>query len=70
MFGMRTSPSALRGTGGGAPSILSSRLALVMLMQHRTGVSDEQAMEAVAWDLRWKVVLGLPVDLRGGIRRR
>ncbi len=29
------------------------------------GVSDEQAMECVAWDLRWKVALGLPVDHQG-----
>ena len=36
-----------------------------MLLQHRTGVSDEQAMEAVAWDLRWKVALGLAVDHQG-----
>ena len=46
----------------GRPSIPPSQLAKVMLLQHRTGVSDEQAMEAVAWDLRWKVALGLPVD--------
>jgi Transposase DDE domain/Transposase domain (DUF772) len=32
------------------------------LLQHRTGASDEAAMEAVAWDLRWKIALGLPVD--------
>jgi Transposase DDE domain/Transposase domain (DUF772) len=35
------------------------------LLQHRTGASDEAAMEAVAWDLRWKVALGLPVDHQG-----
>ena len=46
----------------GRPSIPPSRLARVMLLQHRTGLSDEQAMEAVAWDLRWKVALDLPVD--------
>src|SRR5215217_3436113 len=49
----------------GRPSIPPSQLARVMLLQHRTGVSDEQAMEAVAWDLRWKVALGLPVDHGG-----
>jgi hypothetical protein len=37
----------------------------VLLLQHRTGASDEQAMEAVRWDLRWKVALGLPVDHQG-----
>jgi Transposase DDE domain/Transposase domain (DUF772) len=46
----------------GRPSIPPSLLARVLLLQHRTGASDEAAMEAVAWDLRWKVALGLPVD--------
>jgi hypothetical protein len=40
-------------------------LAKVMLLQHRTGLSDEAAMEAAAWDLRWKVALGLSVDHQG-----
>jgi hypothetical protein len=49
----------------GRPSIPPSLLARVMLLQHRTGASDEQAMECVAWDLRWKVALGLAVDHQG-----
>src|SRR3954465_4402240 len=49
----------------GRPSIAPSPLARVLLLQHRTGASDEQAMEAVRWDLRWKVALGLPVDHQG-----
>lgn len=49
----------------GRPSIPPSLLAKVLLLQYRCGVSDEQAMEAVAWDLRWKVALDLPVDHRG-----
>ena len=49
----------------GRPSIPPSQLAKVMLLQHRTGASDEQAMECVAWDLRWKVALGLAVDHQG-----
>lgn len=49
----------------GRPSIRPSLLAKVMLLQHRTGLSDEAAMEAVAWDLRWKVALGLAVDHQG-----
>lgn len=49
----------------GRPSIPPSQLAKVMLLQHRTGVSDEQAMECVAWDLRWKVALGVAVDHEG-----
>jgi hypothetical protein len=49
----------------GRPSIPPSQLAKVLLLQHRTGVSDEQAMEAIAWDLRWKIALGLSVDHQG-----
>jgi hypothetical protein len=49
----------------GRPSIPPSQLAKVMLLQHRTGVSDELAMECVVWDLRWKIALGLPVDHEG-----
>lgn len=49
----------------GRPSIPPSLLAKVMLMQHRTGVSDEQAMECVRWDLRWKIALGLAIDHPG-----
>jgi transposase len=49
----------------GRPSIPPSRLARVLLLQYRCGLSDEQAMESVAWDLRWRVALGLPVDHKG-----
>jgi transposase len=49
----------------GRPSIPPSQLAKVLLLQYRTGASDEQAMECVAWDLRWKVALGLAVDHAG-----
>jgi transposase len=48
--------------GTGRPSIPPSQLAKVLLLQYRTGSSDEQAMECVRWDLRWKIALGLPVD--------
>ena len=49
----------------GRPSIPPSLLAKVLLLQYRTGASDEQAMECVAWDLRWKIALGLAVDHAG-----
>ena len=49
----------------GRPSIPPSLLAKVLLLQYRCGLSDEQAVESVAWDLRWKVALGLAVDHRG-----
>jgi transposase len=51
--------------GMGRPSIAPSLLAKVMLLQHRSGLSDEAAMQAVAWDLRWKIALGLAVDHEG-----
>jgi transposase len=49
----------------GRPSIPPSQLAKVLLLQYRTGASDEAAMECVAWDLRWKIALGLAVDHEG-----
>jgi hypothetical protein len=45
------------------PSIPPSQPARVL--QYRTRASDEQAMECVARDLRWKIALGLPVDHQG-----
>jgi Transposase domain (DUF772) len=40
-------------------------LAKVLLLAYRDGLSDERAMEAVRFDLRWKVALDLPVDHPG-----
>jgi hypothetical protein len=57
--------AACYSPGVGRPSIPPSLLAKVLLLQYRTGSSDEQAMESVAWDLRWKVALGLSVDHQG-----
>lgn len=49
----------------GRPSIPPSLLAKVLLLEYRCGLSDEAAMESLAWDLRWKAALGLAVDHRG-----
>ena len=57
--------AACYSAGMGRPSIAPSLLAKVLLLQHRTGLSDEGAMQAVAWDLRWKIALGLAVDHEG-----
>ncbi|MGZ6725759.1 MAG: IS1182 family transposase [Solirubrobacteraceae bacterium] len=57
--------AACYSAGMGRPSIPPSQLAMVLLLQYRTGASDEQAMECVAWDLRWKIALGLSVDHQG-----
>jgi hypothetical protein len=37
----------------------------VLLLAYRDGLSDERAMEAVRFDLRWKVALALPLDHPG-----
>jgi transposase len=49
----------------GRPSIPPSLLAKLLLLEYRSGLSDRQAMEAVRFDLRWKVALGLPLDHEG-----
>src|SRR2546425_7130053 len=49
----------------GRHSIPPSTLAKILLLAYRCGLSDRQAMEAVRFDLRWKVALGLPLDHEG-----
>jgi transposase len=49
----------------GRPSIPPSLLAKVLLLAYRDGLSDERAMEAVRFDLRYKIALDLPVDHPG-----
>jgi len=44
----------------GRPSIPPSLLSKVLLLAYREGLSDERAMDAVRFDLRWKVVTGPP----------
>ena len=49
----------------GRPSIPPSLLAKVLLLAYRDGLSDERAIDAVRFDLRWKVALDLPLDHPG-----
>ena len=42
----------------GRPSVPPSLLALATLLQHEAGVSDEEAINKMAYDLRWCAVLG------------
>ncbi len=51
--------------GRGRPSIPPSTLAKILLLAYRCGLSDRQAMEAVRFDVRWKVALRLPLDHEG-----
>lgn len=49
----------------GRPSIPPSHLAKVLLLAYREGASDEQAMERLRYDLRWKVAVGVALDHPG-----
>jgi transposase len=44
---------------GGRPSVPPSRLCLLLFLQYIHGVSDSEAVNRAAYDLRWKVALGL-----------
>lgn len=46
----------------GRPSVPPSQLCIALLLQARDGVSDDEAIQRTAYDLRWKVALGLEVD--------
>jgi hypothetical protein len=43
----------------GRPSVPPSQLCIALLLQTHDGVSDEEAIERTAYDLRWKVALSL-----------
>lgn len=46
----------------GRPSVAPSVLATALVLQSYDGVSDEEARRRAAFDLQWKVALGIPVD--------
>ena len=46
----------------GRPSVPPSQLCVALLLQVRDGVSDDEAIQRSAYDLRWKVALGLELD--------
>ncbi len=46
----------------GRPSVPPSQLCVALLLQARDGVSDDEAIQRSAYDLRWKVALGLELD--------
>ncbi len=49
----------------GRPSVPPAQLARVLLLAYREGIGDEQAMERLRYDLRWKVAVGVPFDHKG-----
>ncbi len=46
----------------GRPCVPPSQLAVALLLQAHDSVSDEEAISRSAFDLRWKVALGLELD--------
>jgi hypothetical protein len=50
--------------GWGRPSVPPSLLATALVLQTYEGVSDEEATQRAAYDLRWKVALGVEVEAR------
>src|SRR5919204_6998715 len=50
--------------GWGRPSVPPSLLATALVLQTYEGVSDEEATQRAAFDLRWKVALGVEVDTK------
>src|SRR5690349_10834997 len=46
----------------GRPSVPPSQLCVLLVLQTYDGVSDEEAIERTAYDLRWKVALGLDLE--------
>jgi len=56
--------AALYVLDNGRPSIPPSLLAFALLLQTHDRVSDEEATERAAFDLRWKVALGIGLEQR------
>jgi len=52
----------LYGETHGRPSVPPSQLCIALLLQTYDGVSDEEAIDRSAYDLRWKVALGLEIS--------
>jgi hypothetical protein len=50
--------------GWGRPSVPPSLLATALILQTYDGVSDEEAAARAAYDLRWKVALGVEVEAK------
>ena len=49
---------------GGRPSVPPSQLCVALLLQAREFVSDEEAIARTAYDLRWKLALGLELEAK------
>src|SRR5437773_6532981 len=56
--------AALYVLDNGRPSVPPSLLATALVLQTYEDVSDEEARARAAYDLRWKVALGVAIDAR------
>lgn len=52
----------LYSTKRGRPSVPPSQLCVLLVLQSRDCVSDEEAIQRTAYDLRWKVALGVELE--------
>ncbi len=50
--------------GWGRPSVPPSLLATALVLQTYEGISDDEATQRAAYDLRWKVALGIELEAR------
>src|SRR5919204_5636330 len=56
--------AALYCRDNGRPSVPPSLLATALVLQTYDGVSDDEAKQRAAYDLRWKVALGVGLEAR------
>jgi transposase len=56
--------AALYCSNNGRPSVPPSVLATALVLQTYDGVSDDEAKQRADYDLRWKVALGIELDVR------
>lgn len=56
--------AALYCATNGRPSVPPSLLATALVLQAYDGVSDDEAKQRADYDLRWKVALGIELDVR------
>src|SRR6202165_2589231 len=56
--------AALYCRDNGRPSVPPSLLATALVLQTYDGVSDDEAKQRADYDLRWKVALGIELEVR------
>jgi len=56
--------AGLYALDNGRPSVPPSLLAVALVLQTYDGVSDDEAKQRADYDLRWKVALGVELDVR------